>query len=99
MITEVKKLSVAFCSVDNAFIASLVNRIVENKFTKQRIKDAINQVIDTCKFPPKIADVVSFDRKVKTYSYNEMIAMCNQYRTSEDFEMVLVDGKKRWIEK
>lgn len=82
------------------YTAVLMDRMFTNGFTKQRVKDAIGHTIDTFHFKNlNVADIISFDRKVKTYSYNEMIAMCNQYKTTEDFEMIEINGKKRWIEK
>lgn len=100
MMQEVKKLIAAFPEMTSDFIILLVDRLTENNFTEQRVKDAINNIIDTNPYKrPAIADIISFDRKVKTYSYNEMVAMCNQYRTSEDFKIVELGGKKRWIEK
>lgn len=101
IVSEVKKLTAAFPDITNDYIAMLVDRLKVNGFTKQRTIDAIGYTIDTCIYPvPKIAEIISFDRKVKTYSYTEMTAMCNQYRTSENFEMVDLNGPtKRWIEK
>lgn len=96
---EVRKLASAFPTVDSNFVIVLIERLVANKFTKQRLIDAIGSVLDNCQYPPKISDIISFDRKVKVYTYSEMIAVCNQYRTTEDFQMIEINGKKRWIEK
>jgi hypothetical protein len=97
---EVKKLLAVFPEVTNDFLIILIDRLTDNKFTKDRVKDAISHVIDTCPYKrPSIADIISFDRKVKTYSYSEMVALCTPYRTTENFEMVEISGVRRWIEK
>jgi hypothetical protein len=98
--SELVKLTVTFPEIDNNYIIILADRIKEHKFTKQRLHDAIAHVVDTCHYKrPMIAEIVSFDRKIKTYSYLEMTAMCNPHRTSDNFELIVVDGRKRWIEK
>ena len=97
---EITRLRNCF-DVNEGFVVNLIDRLTANKFTKQRFHDAVSHLIDTCHYPkPNVADIISFDRKVKTYTYSEMIAMCNQYRTSENFEQVDLGGPvKRWIEK
>lgn len=98
--TQVVKLKHCFPDVDEGFVIMLIDRISANRFTKQRLHDAIAHVVDTCHYQrPMIAEIVSFDRKVKTYTYTEMTAMCNQVRTSENFEMIELNGKKRWVER
>lgn len=97
---EVKKLIAAFPEVTSDFIILLVDRLTENNFTEQRVKDAINNVIDKNPYKrPAIADIISFDRKIKTYTYNEMVAKCSAQYTMENFEGIMVNGRKRWFEK
>lgn len=97
--TEVRKLASVFPTVTSDFVIVLIDRLIANGFTKQRLIDAIGSVIDNCQYPPKVADIIGFDRKVKTYSYAEMCAMCSPYKTSDDFEMVKINNQSRWIEK
>lgn len=52
----------------------LTERLKENQFTDQRLKDAVDNVIDTCTyFKPTIADVIGFDIKKEVYRYSERI--------------------------
>lgn len=97
---EVQLLTVAFPEITPQFTAVLMNRIFANNFTKQRIHDAISHVLDTFQYKNiNIADIISFDRKIQTYSYSEMVVKCDQYKTTENFEIIQINGKKRWFEK
>lgn len=99
--TEVKKLIAAFPEVTNDFLIILIERLVENGFTKERVKDAIGHTIDTNPYKrPSIADIISFDRKIRLYTYNEVQAKCMPgYLAFEHFERIEIGGKKRFIEK
>ena len=49
------------------------DRVIANKFTAQRLKDAVTYVIDNCPYPtPTIANFISFDRTVKFRTHEEM---------------------------
>ena len=99
--TEAKKLIAAFPDVTNDFIILLSDRLADNKFTAQRIKDAINFTIDTCKYKrPSIADIVSFDRKIDVFTYEEIQNKCAPgYPAFEYYEKINLNGKARWIAK
>lgn len=69
--------------------------MMEKGFTDDKMRDAINYVIDNCKYPiPSIAEFLSFDRVVKLYSYQEVSVLVTKNQASfEDFEKRVVDGK------
>lgn len=70
--TELRKLKAVFPMLENDFISVLAERISANGFTEQRLKDAISNVIDTFKYQrPNIADIISFDSRIKLYTGKE----------------------------
>lgn len=99
--SEVKKLIAAFPEVTSDFIILLAERISDNKFTAQRVKDAINHIIDNSPYKrPAIADIISFDRKVKLFTHSEIQAKCAPgYPAFEYYERVVINGKVKYIEK
>jgi len=97
---EVKKLLSAFPDIDNNYIIVLIDRLLANRFTYQRVCDAISHVIDTCNYKrPMVAEIVSFDQKKKLYTYNEMCAKCSANYSSENFERIEMNGQVRYFEK
>ena len=62
------------------FFDIFIDRIKANNFTDQRLKDAVNYVIDNCVYPtPSIAQFVSFDKKTKLYTYDQLIDFIDKY--------------------
>lgn len=101
MKSEVKKLMAAFPEIKTDFLIVLFDRMIDKKFTKERVREAINHVIDTNPYQrPSIADIVSFDRKIKVYTYSEVSAKCKPgYLAFDHFKKIEVNGLKRYIEK
>ena len=63
----------AFPSLPTSFYDMFDNRIKDNKFTANRLRDAVIHVIDNCVYPtPTIANFISFDRTVKFKTHDEM---------------------------
>ena len=61
---QITRLMKAFPDLPTGYYDILTERLKENEFTDQRLKDAVDNVIDTCTyFKPTIADVISFDVK------------------------------------
>ena len=97
---ELKKLVSAFPDIDNQYVIVLIDRMVANRFTRNRVFDAINNIIDNCHYKrPMIAEIVGFDKKVRLYTYSEMLSKCTPQYTTENFESIELDGKIRWFEK
>src|SRR5690554_2202106 len=82
------RLKVAFPSLPKEFYGLLGNRMMEKGFTDDKMRDAINYVIDNCKYPvPSIAEFLSFDKVVKLYSYQEVSVLVTKNEASfDDFE-------------
>ena len=70
------KVLAAFKGLDTTFTNLLAESLKRNGFTDQRFTDAVNYVIDNCRYPsPSIAEFVRFDKSVKVYTYDEMIKL------------------------
>ena len=74
VLREIVKAKAAFPSLPTVFFDVLRDRISANAFTNERFKDAVNYVIDNCRYPtPTIADFVSYDKRIKFSTYDEML--------------------------
>lgn len=61
--------------VNDTFLDILKHRLEMNGFSKKRVQDSIDHVIDNCIYPtPSVANFITFDKTIKFYSYEEMIA-------------------------
>ena len=98
---ESKKLIAAFPEVTTDFVILLTERLIENQFTSQRVRDAINHVIDTSPYKrPMVADIISWDKKVRLYTYDDVQSQCAPgYPAFNHYEQISINGKIRWIQK
>lgn len=81
MVASVAKIKSAFPSLPGSFYDTFAERIVDNNFCDERLKDAVNFVIDHCIYPtPTVANFISFDRTLKFKTYAEM---CKEALTSD----------------
>lgn len=96
-----QRLVGAFRQVDRKYLVILAERIVDKKMTKEQIHDAVSKVIDTCIYPvPGMAEILSHDRTVKLYTHKQITnVMLPQGYEFSDFEMIELDGQRKWIEK
>lgn len=88
----------------------LKERFKENGFTNERLRDAINHVIDTYEGwdkLPNIANFIQYDKKVKIYTYKELL---DKYREdyyagatydpiSREYDTIEVNGQKKYARK
>ena len=102
----IMKLSTAYPLADKEesarFFALLTNRVAENGFTKKRLDDAVNWLIDNFRFKNiNIADVITFDKRVRLYNYQEYCsAIYHNRNLSEDFTTYgKIDGITFWYRK
>lgn len=98
--SAVVKLVAVFPEINSDFVAVLVERMIAHGFTHERVVDAVNNCIDTNPYKrPSIADIISFDKRIKLFTYNEMIARCTPTFTTDNFEKVTINGATRYYEK
>lgn len=70
------KVQKAFPTLTPGFFEVFSERIKACGFSNNRLRDAVNYVIETCIYPsPTIAQFISFDKRVKVYKYPEIIKM------------------------
>ena len=82
---ECLKIRTAFPSLEKHFTDLLTEALVRNNFTNQRFTDAKNYVIDNHVYPkPSIAEFISYDKKVKTYTHKEACEVGMEYLQSTD---------------
>lgn len=89
------RLKIAFPSLPKEFYGLLGNRMKEKGFTDDKMRDAINYVIDNCRYPvPAIAEFLSYDKVVKIFTYQEAAEMVTKGKVSfDDFEKREIDGE------
>lgn len=102
IIDNVKKIKQAFPSLPNGFYDILSDRLKNCNFSDERINDAVNNVIDNCVYPqPTIAQFISFDRRIKLYTYEEMINKVNGFgvKVWEDYQSVKFPDRDKpvWV--
>lgn len=74
------KIRQTFPSLPVGFFDILSDRLVANNFTDQRLKDAVDYVIDNCIYPtPTIAQFISFDKRIKLYTHSQMLKMNQEF--------------------
>lgn len=89
------RLKAAFSKMDNSFFNLLTERVISNNFSAERLKDAINQILDHYKYKElSIADIIQYDKKVKLYSHSEVCSMVSKgIAEFKDFEIREINGE------
>ena len=100
IINQLKRLHNAFPQLKREYMVTLNERITDKKMTKEQIHDAVSRVIDTCVYPvPGMAEILSFDQRVKLYTHKQILLKLDEGYTFQDFEQIEIEGKLKWIEK
>lgn len=95
---EIVRLKKSFPQLPIEFYDILLDRLKANGFTNQRLTDAMNNLIDHFTYPmPTIANIISFDKRVKLYNYYEIIEMViqNGIKVWDNFKPVKSNSKQR----
>ena len=80
------KLLKAFPALQPAFHDILADRLTANNYCDERLNDAVAHVIDNCIYPtPTIAQFISFDKRMKLYTYGQVLKM-NDELSGKAFE-------------
>ena len=80
VIESIARIKKSFPSLPIGFYEVFSERLKANNFTDARLKDAVAHVIDTCPYPtPTISNFISFDKKIKLNSYEEMVKKVNEF--------------------
>lgn len=88
------RIQKAFPKMTPEFFSLLAERVIENGFTEQRLKDAVNHVIDNFQYKElNISDIIRFDKKIKLYTYSEVSDLVTSGKACfDDFSLKLVNG-------
>ena len=101
---NIVNLKRAFPKLPEGWYKLLEEMIDEEKFTDQRFTDAVKNLIKNCLYPePTIANILSFDKMSKLYTYNELLEISKDYsnenRKSFLNKFEIIDTvKKLWRE-
>lgn len=80
LIESVAVIKKSFPALPIGFYDVFTDRLKANGFSDERLKDAIAHVIDTCVYPqPTIAQFISYDKKIKLNSYEDMLKKLNEF--------------------
>lgn len=96
------KINQAFPSLPPEFFDIFADRIKENNFNDERLKAAVDHVIDNCVYPtPSIAQFISFDKNIKVYTYIDMINFVDEIgsKAFELYRPVRIGNNKKpvWV--
>ena len=74
LLKSIKRIKNAFPQLTPGFYDILQEMIKKDNFCDSRLIDAVDNVIRTCIYPtPTIAEFISFDKKLKIFSYEEAV--------------------------
>jgi hypothetical protein len=97
---EVEKIQASFPALSGTFFNLLTERIVVNKFNDERLKAAVGYLLDNFKYPtPSIADIISFDKKIKLFSYTDVLESLDKGKVWTDYIKVTRGSKMFYIKK
>ncbi|MDR2858938.1 MAG: hypothetical protein LBV64_00900 [Mediterranea sp.] len=98
---QMARLKASFPKMGELFFDILAERIVSNGFTEKRLKDAVNQVIDSFQYKElNISDIIKFDRRIKLYTYSQVCKMWTSgSATNDEFEIRKIEEVNYWIRK
>jgi hypothetical protein len=102
VISNVVKLKRAFPSLPAGFYDVFSDRLKANDFNDDRLKDAVDHVIDTCVYPtPTIAQFISFDQKIEINTYEAMLRKTHEFGagTWENYTQIQFPDREKlvWI--
>jgi len=98
--TAANRLSIAFPKMTKEFFLLLTEFVIKDGFTVKRLEDAVNHVISNFQYKElNISDIIKFDKRIKLYSYNEVVIMVQKNAEFEDFEHRKIDGKTYWVKR
>lgn len=98
------RILTAFPTMKKQQVQLLIEMMIEEGFTTQRAKDAVNSVIKSYKGwdkNPNIANFIGFDKRVKVLTYKELNYLHDKGEVDwDDYEAVDVGlDKPRWAKK
>lgn len=103
IVVATMKLATAFPKMEQGFFDILAERIVKRGLSKGRLQYAIDYVLDNFTYQRMtIADVMSIDRRVQVWVYEDMINEARRNgRTTDDYTQLFIgeEPKPYWVHK
>ena len=97
---KIAELCIAFPKMEEGFWTILTERIVANNFTAERLKNAVDHVLDNFQYKElNIADIIKFDKRVKLYTGHEFMSAQASGISPNDFEKRVIENETYWIKK
>lgn len=96
IITSVATIKKAFPALPLSFYDVFMDMIMdsENNFSDDRLRDAVKHVICNCQYPqPTIAQFISFDKRIKVFTYNEYCKLCDE-GAGKNYQPVAINNNK-----
>jgi hypothetical protein len=99
IVKSVARIKGAFPSLPPEFYQLFIERLKEKGFTDQRLKEAVNNVIDNCIYPtPTLANFLSFDKRVKLFDYRQVCSMVVKQEVKfDDFSTFKISGNTFYV--
>lgn len=92
------KVRKAFPALDAGFFEVFNERIKSCGFSDDRLRDAVNFVIETCVYPtPTIAQFISWDKRIKVYSYEEMLKKWDEGTGREAYKPIKFPDREKMV--
>lgn len=96
VIKQSKRLQGTFPELRPEFFRTLSERVKANKFTDERLEDAINHLIDNFRYPkPTIADIISYDKRIDVHGYSKVCDMVSKGYSWNEF--IKMPERKAWV--
>lgn len=97
ILTGVTKIKKSFPGLPIEFFDVFADRIKENGFTDERLKDAVNNVIDNCVYPqPTIAQFISWNKHIKLYKHEQILNMLNEDKDAfKRYKPIKINGTQK----
>jgi hypothetical protein len=74
VIKNIAKIKKSFPTLPIGFYEVFTERLKANNFCDERLKDAVNHVIENCIYPtPTIAQFLTWDRRIEVFTYEQML--------------------------
>ena len=101
---NIVKLKDAFPKLENGWYRQLQRFLETERFTDNRFNDAVENLIKTCLYPePTIATVLGWDKKIKSYTWNELGEISKDYSPDarkkfwEQYVVVKIGDQNKYV--
>jgi hypothetical protein len=90
----IKMITQAFPKLPTGWYSVLKEMLKDEGFNDNRFSDAVRSLIKNCPYPePTIANVISYDKTLKVYTYTELLEHSKDYSVPARIEYLKSYGK------